>query len=59
MSDKFLDENIELAVRKEQALLLDIDLKSDMTQEIIEQEIGIKLETGMRDLKDILNQMDL
>ena len=59
MSDKFLDENIELDVRKEQALLLDIDLKSDMTQEIIEQEIGLKLETGMRDLKDILNQMDL
>jgi hypothetical protein len=59
LSDKFLDENIELDVRKEQALLLDIDLKSDMTQEIIEQEIGIKLETGMRDLKDILNQMDL
>lgn len=59
MSDKFLDENVELEIRKEQALLLNIDLKSDMTQEIIEQEIGIKLETGMQDLKDILDQMNL
>jgi hypothetical protein len=59
LSDKFLDENVELEIRKEQALLLNIDLKSDMTQEIIEQEIGIKLETGMQDLKDILDQMNL
>ena len=59
MSDIVLDENVELDVRKEQALQLNIDLKDDMTQEIIEQKIGLKLETGMRDLKDILDQMDL
>ena len=59
MSDIVLDHDVELAVRKEQALQLNIDLKDEMTQELIEQEIGLKLETGMRDLKDILDQMDL
>ena len=59
MPDYILDYNVKLDVRKEQALQLNIDLKADMTQELIEQEIGFKLETGMKDIKDILDQMDL
>jgi len=54
-----LDDNVELDVRKEQASQLDIVLNEEMSQDEIEEEIGFKLETGMRDLKDILNQMDL
>jgi len=54
-----LSDNIELDIRKEQALELNINLEDEMTQEIIEQEIGLKLESGMRDLKDIIDQMDL
>jgi len=57
--DSFLDHDVELDTRKEQALQLNIDVEDEMTQELIEQEIGLKLETGMRDLKDILDQMDL
>jgi len=57
--DSFLDHDVELNTRKEQALQLNIDVEDEMTQELIEQEIGLKLETGMRDLKDILDQMDL
>jgi len=59
LPDYILDYNVKLDVRKEQALQLNIDLKADMTQELIEQEIGFKLETGMKDIKDILDQMDL
>lgn len=59
MLDSFLDHDVELDTRKEQALQLNIDVEDEMTQELIEQEIGLKLETGMRDLKDILDQMDL
>ena len=59
MSDNILDYNVKLDERKEQALQLKIDLKDDMTQELIEQEIGFKLEIGMKDLKNIINQMDL
>jgi len=59
LSDNILDYNVKLDERKEQALQLKIDLKDDMTQELIEQEIGFKLEIGMKDLKNIINQMDL
>ena len=59
MSVDDLDDNVELDVRKEQASQLDIVLNEEMSQDEIEEEIGFKLETGMRDLKDILNQMDL
>jgi len=59
LSDNILDYNVKLDERKEQALQLNIDLKDDMTQELIEQEIGFKLEIGMKDLKNIINQMDL
>ena len=59
MSVDYLNDNVELDIRKEQASQLDIVLNEEMSQDEIEEEIGFKLETGMRDLKDILNQMDL
>ena len=59
MSDVLIKENIELEQRKEQALQLNINIDEKMTQEIIEQEIVEKLENGMKDLKEILNQIDL
>lgn len=59
MSDILLHENLELNRRKEQAVQLDISIEKDMTLESIEKEIIIKLESGMKDLKNILNEMDL
>jgi len=59
LSDVLIKENIELEQRKEQALQLNINIDEKMTQEIIEQEIVEKLENGMKDLKEILNQIDL
>lgn len=50
------DQSIELTVRKEQALQLDIDIE-EMTLESIEEEISIKLENGMKDLKTILDEI--
>jgi len=46
-------------MRKEQALQLDIDIEKNMTLESIEQEIVLKLESGMQDLKNILDEMNL
>ena len=51
------DQSIELTVRKEQALQLDIDIEEEMTLESIEEEISIKLENGMKDLKTILDEI--
>ena len=59
MSNILINEKVELNVRKEQALQLDIDLKNDMSQEKIEEEIVLKLESGMKDLKEILEQINL
>ena len=59
MSDNFLDESVEFTTRKKQALQLNITLEEDMTQEMIEEEIGIKLEVGMKNIKDLLDQMNI
>jgi len=59
LSNILINEKVELNVRKEQALQLDIDLKNDMSQEKIEEEIVLKLESGMKDLKEILEQINL
>lgn len=59
MSDTLIHENLELTMRKEQALELNIDVEKDMTLESIEKEIIIKLESGMQDLKDILDEINL
>jgi len=59
LSDNFLDESVEFTTRKKQALQLNITLEEDMTQEMIEEEIGIKLEVGMKNIKDLLDQMNI
>ena len=59
MSETLINENVELTMRKEQALQLDIDIEKNMTLESIEQEIVLKLESGMQDLKNILDEMNL
>ena len=58
LSKIILNENIDIGIRKEQALQLNIDLLNDMTQEHIEEKITAKLENGMRELKDILNEIN-
>ena len=58
MSKIILNENIDIDIRKEQALQLNIDLLNDMTQEHIEEKITAKLENGMRELKGILNEIN-
>lgn len=55
MLDNVLVHNEDLETRKEQAIQLDIELDDEMSQEAIEEEIGLKLETGMKDIKNILN----
>jgi len=59
LSETLINENVELTMRKEQALQLDIDIEKNMTLESIEQEIVLKLESGMQDLKNILDEMNL
>ena len=59
MSGISVNQNIALEKRKEQALELNISIDDKMTQETIEKEIVVKLENGMKDLKNILNQIDL
>ena len=59
MSETLINENLELHMRKEQALQLNIDIEKNTTIEAIEQEIVIKLESGMQDLKNILDEMNL
>ena len=58
MLNQSQDESIELNVRKEQALQLNIDIEEEMTLESIEEEISIKLENGMKDLKTILDEIN-
>ena len=58
MSKIILNENIDIGIRKEQALQLNIDLLNDMTQEHIEEKITAKLENAMRELKGILNEIN-
>jgi len=58
LSKIILNENIDIGIRKEQALQLNIDLLNGMTQEHIEEKITAKLENGMRELKDILNEIN-
>ena len=58
MTDILIDENVELSTRKEQASQLNIDIEKNTTLESIEQEIVIKLESGMKDLKNILNEIN-
>jgi len=59
LSDILLNENAELNMRKEQALQLKIEITKDMTLESIEEEIIIQLESGMQDLKNILDEINL
>jgi len=59
LSETLINENVELTMRKEQALQLDIDIEKNTTLESIEQEIVLKLESGMQDLKNILDEMNL
>ena len=59
MSDILVNENVELAMRKEQAIQLNINIDKNITLEAIEQEITIKLEKGMEDLKSILDEINL
>jgi len=59
LSDILIHENLELDMRKEQALQLNIDVEKDITLESIEKEIISKLESGMQDLKNILDEMNL
>jgi len=58
LTDILIDENVELSTRKEQASQLNIDIEKNTTLESIEQEIVIKLESGMKDLKNILNEIN-
>lgn len=58
MLNQSQDESIELNIRKEQALQLNIDIEEEMTLESIEEEISIKLENGMKDLKTILDEIN-
>ena len=57
MLDVSEDQAIELDIRKEQALQLNIDIEDEITLESIEEEISIKLENGMKDLKTILDEI--
>ena len=59
MSDILINEDLELDMRKKQALELNIDIHKDMTLESLEEEIVVKLESGMQDLKNILDEMNL
>jgi len=58
LTDVLIDENVKLSTRKEQASQLNIDIEKNTTLESIEQEIVIKLENGMRELKGILNEIN-
>lgn len=57
MSEKILNENIALKIRKEQALQLNITIDEKMTQDVIEQKIIHELDEGMKDLKNILDEI--
>jgi len=57
LSEKILNENIALKIRKEQALQLNITIDEKMTQDVIEQKIIHELDEGMKDLKNILDEI--
>jgi len=57
LSEKILNENIALKIRKEQALQLKITIDEKMTQDVIEQKIIHELDEGMKDLKNILDEI--
>lgn len=59
MSDQLINENVDLSKRKEQALDLNIDNVENMNISSLEEEIVIKLERGMHDLKRIVNEINL
>lgn len=50
-------KNLTKEQRKEQALELNIKISEDMDQEVIEQAITKKLASGMKDLKNILDDI--
>ena len=59
MSKIIINENEDYIERKEQALSLSIEINDEMTQEYLEEKIIEKLEDGMKDLKNILDEINL
>lgn len=59
MADTIIDKNCELEKRKKQAIELNIDVEKDVTLESLEKEISSKLELGMQDIKNILDEISL
>jgi len=59
LSKIIINENEDYIERKEQALSLSIEINDEMTQEYLEEKIIEKLEDGMKDLKNILDEINL
>jgi len=59
LADTIIDKNCELEKRKKQAIELNIDVEKDVTLESLEKEISSKLELGMQDIKNILDEISL
>lgn len=59
MTDTIIDKNCELEKRKKQAIELNINVEKDVTLESLEKKISSKLELGMQDLKNILDEINL
>jgi len=59
LTDTIIDKNCELEKRKKQAIELNINVEKDVTLESLEKKISSKLELGMQDLKNILDEINL
>ena len=59
MTDTIIDKNCELEKRKKQAIELNINVEKDVTLESLEKKISSKLELGMQDLKNLLDEINL
>lgn len=52
-------KNLNFEKRKQQAIELGVDVsKKDLTIEYLEEQIAIKLEKGMKDLKNIIEEIN-
>lgn len=57
MTKLMADDKLCFEKRKEQAAILGIEVTEDISLEVLEKEITIKLEEGMRDLKEIMDEI--
>jgi hypothetical protein len=58
MSSQIPNESIELLKRKKQAIELGIEVKQFMSLKDLEKEIAKKLDDGMKELKDIVEDIN-